>query len=40
MTIQNQFRLLVIDDDDLTQVILRKLLEAESYGVQVCSSGP
>ncbi len=40
MTMQNQFRLLVIDDDDLTQVILRKLLEAESYGVQVCSSGP
>jgi diguanylate cyclase (GGDEF)-like protein len=32
-------RVLVIDDDDLTLTILRKLLEAEGYEVEACSSG-
>ena len=32
-------RILVIDDDDLTLTILRKMLEAEGYEVEVCSSG-
>jgi diguanylate cyclase (GGDEF)-like protein len=32
-------RVLVIDDDELTLTILRKLLEAEGYEVDVCSSG-
>ena len=32
-------RVLVIDDDDLTLAILRKLLESEGYEVEVCSSG-
>jgi len=32
-------RILVIDDDDLTLTILRKMLEADGYEVEVCSSG-
>ena len=32
-------RVLVIDDDDLTLTILRKLLESEGYEVEACSSG-
>ena len=31
-------RILVIDDDDLTLTILRKMLEADGYEVEVCSS--
>lgn len=36
----NAGKILVIDDDDLTLTILRKLLEAENFEVEVCSSGP
>lgn len=32
-------KILVIDDDELTLAILRKLLEAEEYEVEVCCSG-
>lgn len=32
-------RVLIIDDDDLTLTILRKMLEADGYEVEVCSSG-
>lgn len=32
-------KILVIDDDELTLTILRKLLEAEDYQVETCSSG-
>jgi diguanylate cyclase (GGDEF)-like protein len=32
-------RILIIDDDDLTLTILRKMLEADGYEVEVCSSG-
>ena len=32
-------RLLIIDDDDLTLTILRKMLESDGYEVDVCSSG-
>ncbi|MBI3933181.1 MAG: diguanylate cyclase [Acidobacteria bacterium] len=32
-------RILIIDDDDLTLTILRKMLEADGYEVDVCSSG-
>jgi diguanylate cyclase (GGDEF)-like protein len=32
-------RILIIDDDDLTLTILRKMLESDGYEVDVCSSG-
>ncbi len=36
----NAGKLLVIDDDEFTLTILRKLLEAENFEVEVCSSAP
>ena len=32
-------RILIIDDEDLTLSILRKMLEADGYEVDSCSSG-
>jgi diguanylate cyclase (GGDEF)-like protein len=36
----NAGKILVIDDDDLTLAILRKLLEADNFEVEACSSAP
>lgn len=36
----NAGKILVIDDDELTLTILRKLLEADSFEVEACSSAP
>jgi diguanylate cyclase (GGDEF)-like protein len=36
----NAGKILVIDDDELTLAILRKLLEAENFEVEACSSAP